>query len=206
MKTVVDAVRHFKGVWPDKTKTKIIENIKEFKGSRFNIGELVVLADNDLAIDDEYWEIVCTYFEFIEEVGRIINNEYTDIEALAKKLDKDWYDYKNYMMIKNPSPDTHCEYLDNDKWIKCYFVGIIYGDHVIYIDDGTSYGMSQDYFDGNFTFRPLDWNKNKARDEWVRTAVNLIPSEVHSQEQYDSRLNLAGIFYDGWKSGELKHP
>ncbi len=203
MKTVQDAVKEFPDGWPFDGHYSIVECVKVYGGG-FKVGDLDTHYNDDDGELNDYWRYVCTREEFEAEVARVerIADEQKEVLEAAGLVDKsEWYDCENQKALSLPPVGSKVQ-LYNE-------VGLEYGiDHLngeVEIvhnleDEGVSvvrlsWGLG--CFDMTH-LRPVDFNKNKARDEWVEKARGFSNLSLNP--------HTVGLVYDALKSGELSKP
>lgn len=112
-------------------------------------------------------------------------------QALKPPTPSTWYDYDKQERIAQIPVNTRCYVQDVDlKWYDCQVLGYDDAIPLVKVPDWDN----QYVCDEAYMFRPLDWDKNEARDEWIKQSTDVIGIKnrvtIEAMEKlYDALLN-----------------
>ena len=141
------------------------------------------------------------YFEGIGVTSKDITDTFLAREEYERELAKtntvQWYDYDKQESISLPPVGVECEVIyqldDSPKW-EC---GMVIGksnynkDLVFEFKSG---GVS--FVTSDSEFRPLDWNKNKERDEFIKKSRNSLKEWNSLEDIFNHQYNAGARFND----------
>ncbi len=152
MKTVKDVVAEYPDGWPMNGTTN---HVSDSAGYNVKTDALFTCHSSyQYSNKDEYK--ICTREEYERE--------------LAKTNSAQWYDYDKQETISLPPVGVECEVSNcgNDYiWCKVVFMG----SSLCVVNHKTH--NEQHYHLSSVEFHPLDWNKNKVRDEFIDKFSNV---------------------------------